>query len=323
MKSLFLFLYLFTIIVVCQKTIPLSKFQDLKKKNNLIISTTQIHKTQSQNTQSEDLLKKSQPKKKPSKWQFKESQLQILDLLKPLFGLRKKDQNRDQNGKVINQNMEKEIQQSNNTEKIVNKSTENEQLLYIWDQKMGDFEPEVTLTFDLSPGSSEVFFEEILKPTTIKGAFFISQLQKEEKIDFYIKSSNNTLIYSKERVTEAIFNIDLLEKGEYQFTFQNKRTKKTQTITFTLDVHDSEQEFLKMEDLDPLALKIERIAMAMKDNYYFDKITGQQFEGYLREIQNSNNKLFLFSFIEIVGLIFITIWQVYYLKRILGNQKLF
>lgn len=38
---------------------------------------------------------------------------------------------------------------------------------------MGDFEPEFILSFDLDPGSIEVFYEEILKPTSIKGAFFI------------------------------------------------------------------------------------------------------------------------------------------------------
>ncbi|CAK94199.1 unnamed protein product (macronuclear) [Paramecium tetraurelia] len=200
---------------------------------------------------------------------------------------------------------------------------ENEQLLFIWDEQLGNFEPEVTLTFDLPPGTIEVFCEDILKPTKIKGAFFISQLPLEERIDFYIKSSNNTLIYSKEKVIEGIFNIDILEKGEYKFIFQNKRTKGTQTIIFTLDVHDSEQEIMKIEDLDPLEQRIERISMAMRDNYYFDKITGQIFEGNLSQIQKSNEELLMFSIIESVGVVLITIWQVYYIKRMAGNQRLF
>lgn len=44
-------------------------------------------------------------------------------------------------------------------------------------------------------------------------------MEIEERIDFYIKSSNNTMIYSKEKVIEEIFNIDILEKGEYKFIF--------------------------------------------------------------------------------------------------------
>lgn len=47
---------------------------------------------------------------------------------------------------------------------------------------MNDFDPEDLLTFDLVPGASEVFLiiyyykiltETILKPTTIRGAYFI------------------------------------------------------------------------------------------------------------------------------------------------------
>ncbi|CAD8184109.1 unnamed protein product [Paramecium octaurelia] len=316
MKQLLLILCLISIIIVFTKAAPQPNLKDLKKKSDQMAAENKNSKSSQTNT-------KTQKKEKSTFKTLKETQLQIMNVLKPLFGLRTKDQNRDENGKVTNASTTEDNKPQNKTSKKASKNKGNERFIFQWDQKMGDFEPEFILSFDLDPGSIEVFYEDILKPTSIKGAFFIPQFKVEDKIDFFIKTSNNTLIYSKEKVNEAIFNIDILEKGEYKFIFQNKKSKYTKTVTFTLDVHDSEQEFLKMADLDPLALRVERIIMAMKDNYFFDKIAGQQFEGNLEEIQNSNYKLLLFSLIEILGVIFITIWQVFYLKRIVGNQRMF
>ncbi|CAK91323.1 unnamed protein product (macronuclear) [Paramecium tetraurelia] len=321
MKQVLLILCLISIIIVFTKAAPQTNFKDLKKMSDQIAAKNKNSKSSQTNTK--PIQSKTQKKEKSTFKNLKETQLQIMNVLKPLFGLRTKDQNRDENGKVTNPNTTEDNKPQNKTNKKTSKNKGNDRFIFQWDQKMGDFEPEFILSFDLDPGSIEVFYEEILKPTSIKGAFFIPQFKVEDKIDFFIKTSNNTLIYSKEKVNEAIFNIDILEKGEYKFIFQNKRSKYSKTVTFTLDVHDSEQEFLKMADLDPLALRVERILMAMKDNYFFDKIAGQQFEGNLEEIQNSNSKLLLFSLIEILGVIFITIWQVFYLKRIVGNQRIF
>ncbi|CAD8098500.1 unnamed protein product [Paramecium primaurelia] len=314
MRLLLFYVFLILIIFAYAKTNPQNKLQDFKKKNNQGKRKNNINN--SSDTRSSGNQNKNQTTKSNT---YKESQLKILNDLQPLFGLRKQDQN----GQVFNKKIALNLEQSNQTQKGTGIGSDDEQLILIWDQQLGNFEPEFTLTFDLPSGSIEIFYEDILQPTNIKGAFFISQIQREERIDFFIKSSNNTLIYSKEKVIEAIFNIDILEKGEYKFIFQNKRTKGTQTITFTLDVHDSVQEFLKIEDLDPLEQRIERIQMAMRDNYYFDKMTGQKFESNLREVQNSNENLFIFSIIEIVGMILITLWQVFYLKRIINNQRIF
>ncbi|CAD8199236.1 unnamed protein product [Paramecium pentaurelia] len=309
MRLLIFYVFLILIIFAYAKTNPQNKLQDFKKKNNQ--GTRQNNINKSSDTRSSGNQNKNQTIKNNT---YKESQLKILNELKPLFGLRKQDQNRDQNGQVFNKKIALNLEQSNQTQKGTGIGSDDEQMIFIWDQQLGDFEPEFTLTFDLPSGSIEIFYEDILQPTNIKGAFFISQIQREERIDFFIKSSNNTLIYSKEKVIEGIFNIDILEKGEYKFIFQNKRTK---------DVHDSVQEFLKIEDLDPLEQRIERISMAMRDNYYFDKMTGQKFESNLREVQNSNENLYIFSIIEIVGMILITLWQVFYLKRIINNQRIF
>ncbi|CAD8109709.1 unnamed protein product [Paramecium sonneborni] len=254
---------------------------------------------------------------------------ELLEALRPLFGLRYKDKERDNEGQIIEEESDQEnydqqdkpLTQDDEFENVI-KKVESDPLMLLWDQLMNDFDPEDLLTFELQSGSTEILYETIAKPTTIRGAYFIPQFRLDQKIDFYIKTSNNTLLYSKERVQEGIFKIDIPEKGEYKFIFTNKRTKEPLTITFAIDVHDSHQEFLKLVDLDPLNLRIERLSMAMRDNYFYDKMAAQQFEGGLREVQNANNKLLLFSLIEIIGIIAITGWQVFYLKRILSNQRI-
>ncbi|CAD8104428.1 unnamed protein product [Paramecium sonneborni] len=259
----------------------------------------------------------------------KENMFDLLEALRPLFGLRFGDKDRDSDGQVIEEESDQEnddaqeesVYQYDQVEDLI-KEVESDPLMMQWDQLMNDFDPEDLLTFELQSGATEILCETIKKPTTIRGAYFIPQFRVDQKIDFHIKTSNNTLLYSKERVQEGIFKIDIPEKGEYKFIFTNKRTKEPLTITFAIDVHDSHQEFLKLADLDPLTLRIERLSMAMRDNYFYDKMAAQQFEGGLREVQNANNKLLLFSLIEVIGIIAITGWQVFYLKRILSNQRI-
>ncbi|CAD8193461.1 unnamed protein product [Paramecium pentaurelia] len=259
-----------------------------------------------------------------------ENMFELLEALRPLFGLRFGDQDRDSDGQVIDDQSDSESNDDTQEKPAILvdpvedllKKVDQDPLMLQWDQLMNDFDPEDLLTFELQSGATEILCETIKKPTTIRGAYFIPQFRLDQKIDFYIKTSNNTLLYSKERVQEGIFKIDIPEKGEYKFIFTNKRTKEPLTITFAIDVHDSHQEFLKLGDLDPLALRIERLSTAMRDNYFYDKMAAQQFEGGLREVQNANNKLLIFSLIEVIGIIAITGWQVFYLKRILSNQRI-
>ena len=88
-----------------------------------------------------------------------------------------------------------------------------------WDKYMTHFEPEDILSFEVEAGGSEILFEHIHKATTIRGAFFVTLHQKDFKIDFLIKGPSGTILLSKERLSEAIFNISVPTAGEYKFIF--------------------------------------------------------------------------------------------------------
>ncbi|CAD8090107.1 unnamed protein product [Paramecium primaurelia] len=343
MKLIFLFLFASCLVLASDNidtnTNGDEALENIKKLEEL--ESEAINSTQNLNPQENSNEENTISKKKEEKESIdnedladmiedaEENIIELLEALRPLFGLRFGDKDRDSDGQVIEDQSEQENdnkQQQTTTaddpiEDIIQK-VEADPLMLQWDQLMTDFDPEDLLTFELQSGATEILCETIKKPTTIRGAYFIPQFRQDQKIDFYIKTANNTLLYSKERVQEGIFQIAVPEKGEYKFIFINKRTKEPLTITFAIDVHDSHQEFLKLTDLDPLTFRIERLSTAMKDNYFYDKMAAQQFEGGLREVQIANNKLLIFSLIEVIGIIAITGWQVFYLKRILSNQRI-
>ncbi|CAD8190384.1 unnamed protein product [Paramecium octaurelia] len=341
MKLIFLFLFA-SCLVLAQENIETSgddtsdNIKKLEQQESEAINSTQEQNPQENSDQNNKASEKEEENQSIDSEELadiidgaEENMFELLEALKPLFGLRFGDKDRDNDGQVIEDQQEAEnidIQEKpailvDPVEDLL-KKVEADPLMLQWDQLMNDFDPEDLLTFELQSGATEILCETIKKPTTIRGAYFIPQFKLDQKIDFYIKTSNNTLIYSKERVQEGIFKIDIPEKGEYKFIFINKRTKDPLTITFAIDVHDSHQEFLKLGDLDPLALRIERLSTAMRDNYFYDKMAAQQFEGGLREVSKANAKLLLFSLIEVIGIIAITGWQVFYLKRILSNQRI-
>ncbi|CAK89966.1 unnamed protein product (macronuclear) [Paramecium tetraurelia] len=345
MKLVFLFLFA-SFLVLAQENIDtntngddaLENIKKLEEQESEAINSTQDHIPQDNSNEQNKTNQKEEQKESIDSEELadiieeaEENIIDLLEALRPLFGLRFGDQDRDSDGQVVEDQAEQdndgEQQQSQSTtqedpvEQIA-QQVQTDPLMLQWDQLMIDFDPEDLLTFELQSGATEILCETIKKATTIRGAYFIPQFRVDQKIDFYIKTSNNTLLYSKERVQEGIFKIDVPEKGEYKFIFTNKRTKEPLTITFAIDVHDSHQEFLKLADLDPLALRIERLSTAMRDNYFYDKMAAQQFEGGLREVENANNKLLLFSLIEVIGIIAITGWQVFYMKRILSNQRM-
>ena len=73
---------------------------------------------------------------------------------------------------------------------------------------MSDFVADETLTFKVNKGGYEMFFENIEKNTTIRGAFYLDY-ESEETIDFRIISpeGDNELVLAKRR--EGIFRLNV------------------------------------------------------------------------------------------------------------------
>ncbi|KAM3133677.1 hypothetical protein pb186bvf_014223 [Paramecium bursaria] len=183
-----------------------------------------------------------------------------------------------------------------------------------WSKNLIDFTPDDLLSFTLE--KQEVLIEEIKAPTKIRGTYFVGAYQK--KIKLVIKDKNNTL-YKVEN-EEQIFEIEIKQPGEIKFIFSNKNPDPVQ-VTFAIDIHNSYNDYLAFSDLDPINQRIELMQINTRDIYVRSKLSQHHYNSGYETLNQAEDKLLIYSLVETISIIAITVWQVFYLKRILSNEK--
>ena len=100
---------------------------------------------------------------------------------------------------------------------------ETAQLMKEWETHMTDFVPADLITFEISGGSEEEFFEEIMMvPSFVRGAYFVASSESTD-IDLTILDPLKTVVYQKLRRKEGLFHFDAKRRGTYSFIFKNQK----------------------------------------------------------------------------------------------------
>jgi len=184
-----------------------------------------------------------------------------------------------------------------------------------WSQNMPDFVGQYMYTIPVKKRTQVEYYENITKvPCKFQGAFFLDEAQSDqEKIEFKIISPNNTVIYQKTDVA-SIFSVEISEKGLYTLVFNNKYLNRD--VRPSLVVNSGQNLVLERENLSETENKLEKI-MAFLLKYDQDrKLT----RGFIRrgneELKKTNKFFYVFSCIESIVLIAVSIWQYFYLKHL-------
>ena len=184
-----------------------------------------------------------------------------------------------------------------------------------WSQNMPDFVGQYMYTIPVKKRTQVEYYENITKvPCKFQGAFILDEAQSDqEKIEFKIISPNNTVIYQKTDVA-SIFSVEINEKGLYTLVFNNKYLNRD--VRPSLVVNSGQNLVLERENLSETENKLEKI-MAFLLKYDQDrKLT----RGFIRrgneELKKTNKFFYVFSCIESIVLITVSIWQYFYLKHL-------
>ena len=184
-----------------------------------------------------------------------------------------------------------------------------------WSQNMPDFVGQYMYTIPVKKRTQVEYYENITKvPCKFQGAFILDEAQSDqEKIEFKIISPNNTIIYQKTDVA-SIFSVEINEKGLYTLVFNNKYLNRD--VRPSLVVNSGQNLVLERENLSETENKLEKI-MAFLLKYDQDrKLT----RGFIRrgneELKKTNKFFYVFSCIESIVLIVVSIWQYFYLKHL-------
>ena len=103
-----------------------------------------------------------------------------------------------------------------------------------WEQKMQDFKFEYIYYIPINPREQEIYFENVTTvPTTFKGGFFLSD-ESTNKIEFYIKDSENRIIYEA-KAHHNLFEFNVTKADRYSIIFRNNIAKEKVVVTFTMN----------------------------------------------------------------------------------------
>ena len=155
--------------------------------------------------------------------------------------------------------------------------------------------------------------EEVGGGTGFADIVFVPKKDLVKVIDFKIIAPNRSVIFQASDIA-SIFSIQIYEKGLYTFQFYNRVINRE--IRPTLMVNSGQNLILEKENLSGTEDKLEKIVAFLQKYEQDRKLT----RGFIRrgneELRKTNKYFYVFSLIESIVLIAVSIWQYFYLKHL-------
>jgi len=178
------------------------------------------------------------------------------------------------------------------------------------------------ITFNVDAHQEECFYEEIPMGSPVAVMFQVIAGGFLD-IDHYSKSPVNILQYNAERQTEGKYNFVATSAGLYSFCFSNKMSTLTmKTVSFVVKIGSFDVEEPK---LDPGLVKQEHISNLQNSIFQLKSglqaIVDEQAYIKMREqvhrntSESTNSRVVWWSLFEVIMLIAMSLWQIYYLRR--------
>ncbi len=199
---------------------------------------------------------------------------------------------------------------------------ENARLMKEWDMHMTDFVPADLVSFEIAPRGHEEFYEVIDDiPSKVRGAFFVSSKETKD-IDLVIYDPTKTLVYESRKKKEDLFHFEAARRGQYLFMFTNHKYVEKVQLTFALHTGNSTESVLDKEHLSPVESTLIEVQKSVKDFQMDQQFAQLRQESHYKTVEGANRNVFWFSLLECVGVVGVTCWQVYYVKRILDHRRM-
>ncbi|GAB65337.1 hypothetical protein PCYB_053550, partial [Plasmodium cynomolgi strain B] len=195
----------------------------------------------------------------------------------------------------------------------------DEDLTNIWNKNMQNFEPSTMLTFEIQGNSEEYLFEEVSNFNTyFRGVFYSSNEADDNKILFFITDPDGQIIYKKE-ASEGIFYFYTQKIGVYSITLKNSKWmgKKLTTVALGLGENPS----LKSEHIKDFTNYIDKIVAETKRLKNELKYLSSKHMTHIEKMKKITNKAFLYCFIKLFVLIFLSLFTIYYIKNLVSNKR--
>ena len=125
----------------------------------------------------------------------------------------------------------------------------DEDINKIWSEHMHDFVPEDMTNAIVEARSTEALFAQIdhATPTTVKGAFYVLNGNKDKTLDCVIYDPERSILYKQKGSAQGIFVFDTTIPGEYALIFSNSKGKEDLTVTLALHTYEDKEEEIQYD----------------------------------------------------------------------------
>ncbi|CAG9479983.1 unnamed protein product [Plasmodium vivax] len=195
----------------------------------------------------------------------------------------------------------------------------DEDLTNIWNKNMQNFEPSTLLTFEIQGNSEEYLFEEVTSLNTyFRGVFYSNNESDDNKILFFITDPDGEVIYKKE-ASEGIFYFYTQKIGVYTITLKNSKWMGKKLTTVALGLGESPS--LKSEHIKDFTNYIDKIVAETKRLKNELKYLSSKHMTHIEKMKKITNKAFLYCFIKLFVLVFLSLFTIYYIKNLVSNKR--
>eukprot|EP00993_Chasmostoma_nieuportense_P003898 NODE_4593_length_765_cov_36.423197_g4434_i0.p1 GENE.NODE_4593_length_765_cov_36.423197_g4434_i0~~NODE_4593_length_765_cov_36.423197_g4434_i0.p1 ORF type:complete len:195 (+),score=60.56 NODE_4593_length_765_cov_36.423197_g4434_i0:38-622(+) len=186
-------------------------------------------------------------------------------------------------------------------------------ILLLWILLVGDAS---SMTIKIEPKTKECYMEDLVKGTEYTLQFQVTAGGLYD-IDVHLYSPDHTLLKSWGVATEGKHTWVTEREGKYLFCLSNEMAKWTpKWVSFSLS-QTNNPDLAKLEHIDPIERTIMELSEGLNDL--------QEEQHYLRSVERihrqtidaTNVRMLYWSMFEVLVLLSMGLFQIYYLKRFL------
>ncbi|CRG99007.1 transmembrane emp24 domain-containing protein, putative [Plasmodium relictum] len=225
----------------------------------------------------------------------------------------------DNNLNEKNNKMKPDIEDFHYYNDIEEEMESEDDLTNIWNKNMQNFEPSTLLTFEIAGNSEEYLFEEVNKiDTYFRGVFYSNNESDDNIIELLISDPDGNIVYKKE-ASEGIFFFYTKKIGVYTLTLKNNKWigKKLTTVAIGLGENPS----LSSDYVKDFTNYIQEIVHETKKLKNEIKYLSSKHMIHIEKMKKITNKAFIYCFIKLFVLIFLSLFTIYYIKNLVSNKR--
>lgn len=180
-----------------------------------------------------------------------------------------------------------------------------------------DFNSEFYYTFLIEPGKSYEFIQEVVKlDSKLKGLYMCDE-KSDVNFEMEISIEGNSLFKSNQ--LNDVFKANLPKRGNYKLTFYNKSS--SERIKISLLLNSGQNELLKSSQLETTHEKIRSLDSYIKTLLNSQEFRHHRFRERVKVHDKNNQYMLIYSVIETLILIQVTIFQFKYMNKLLKAKE--